>query len=64
MAISDWEVWACALNVERVYGEKAMDHIEERMKDLSQAGDNKGLLTWLRIADCLDDLRLANRTPH
>lgn len=54
--LAEWEIWACALEVERQYGDDAPRHIAERIRDLSLAGDEAGVETWKAIADRYDRL--------
>lgn len=51
------ELWACALLIERLHGDKADEHIAERVRALTLAGDKAGVDRWMAIADCLDKLR-------
>lgn len=52
----DEERWAEALMVERQHGERAGEHIAERITALALAGDDEGVARWLEIASRLDAL--------
>lgn len=55
--MSERELWACALLVEREYGDGADAHIAERVTALALVGDAAGVERWRAIADKLDQLR-------
>ena len=55
--ISERELWACANQVLNHHGPDADRFIEERMRALTEAGDEAGLKAWLAIADRVDQLR-------
>lgn len=57
MLTEERHLWACALAVEKQYGDKADEHIAERVRSLAIAGDRAGVDRWMAIADCLDKLR-------
>ena len=57
MPISDRELWACALAVERRYGDRAPVHVAERIGALVLDGDHDGVEVWKAIAARLDQLR-------
>ena len=57
MRIDDRELWACALAVERRYGDRAPLHVAERIGALVLDGDNDGVEVWKAIAARLDQLR-------
>ncbi|MBB5698514.1 DUF6961 family protein [Sphingomonas yantingensis] len=52
----DEERWAEALMVERQHGDRAGEHIAERITALALAGDDAGVARWLEIAARLDAL--------
>ena len=54
--LPDWELWSCALSVERQFGSTAYAHVAERVGTLARAGDWKGVATWRAIAARLDRL--------
>ncbi|WP_066807087.1 DUF6961 family protein [Sphingomonas asaccharolytica] len=56
MALPEWELWACALAIERQYGDDAPRHIAERISALAIAGDEAGVETWKAIANRYDQL--------
>lgn len=56
MALLEWELWACALAIERQYGDDAPRHIGERITKLALAGDEAGVETWDAIASRYDQL--------
>jgi len=43
------------------YGDKALEESAARADELAAAGDNDGVVTWLRIAHAVGEL--ANKTP-
>jgi hypothetical protein len=43
--------------VERLHGDRAVEHIGDRMADLARKGDHAGVQRWLEIADRLNQLR-------
>lgn len=57
MPISDREIWACVLAVERRYGDRAPVHVAERIGALVLDGDSEGVEAWQAIAVRLDQLR-------
>jgi hypothetical protein len=57
MTLSDWELWACANEVERQHREGAAAYVAERIRALGIAGDDAGVLAWQAIAARLDQLR-------
>lgn len=56
MPLPEWELWACALAIERQYGDDAPQHIAERIGALAMAGDEAGVETWKAIAARYDRL--------
>lgn len=54
--LSEREMWALALNVERKYGRDAPHHIEERMAAASLAGNDRAVRLWRQVAACYDKL--------
>jgi len=56
VSLPDWELWACALAIERQYGDEAPFYIAERIETLRLAGDNEGVEAWKAIADRFDKL--------
>ena len=57
MAITDWELWACAVQVERTHGERAPVFVAERIGALALAGDLDGVEAWKGIAARLEELK-------
>jgi len=49
MAISEWELWACANEVIRQHGEDAPIHAALRAERLLLKGEAEGAATWRRI---------------
>ena len=47
--IHDREIWACAHQVMRQYGDTAWFHAAQRADELLAANDLEGHRTWLRI---------------
>lgn len=58
------ERWAEALAVYRIHGERASDHIAERVTQLARAGDMQGVERWCAIATRLDELIGAEAVIH
>lgn len=50
------ERWAEAIAVHRIYGEKAGEHVAERIGALALNGDQVGIDRWMAIARRLDQL--------
>ena len=57
MAISEQELWACASLVLEQRGERADEHIAQRIATLAERGDEAGVNIWRAIADRVDQLR-------
>ena len=53
---SEQERWAEALAVHRMYGEKAAEHVAERIGALAVLGDQDGIDRWKAIEQRLDQL--------
>jgi hypothetical protein len=60
--MTNWELWACALALERRHGEKVVPVIAERISELAGAGDFAGVANWKIIAGRIDQLREASWT--
>ena len=54
--ITEWELWACAQQVLTQHGDRAVEHVAERVAYLAIAGDMDGVATWRRIAERIDQL--------
>lgn len=54
--ISERELWALALNVERNYGPDAPHHIEERIAAAALAGNERAVKLWKQIRARCDSL--------
>lgn len=54
--IDDREIWACAHQILRQYGDVAWFHAAQRADDLLAAEDCAGHRTWLRILRCIEAL--------
>lgn len=54
--MSDRELWACALQVQKQHGEGANLFVAERIGTLALAGDEAGVATWKEIRRRLDML--------
>lgn len=59
--IEDREIWACAHQLMRQYGNAAAFHAAQRADELFGANDREGGRTWLRILKRIEDLD--NLTP-
>ncbi|AYJ86911.1 hypothetical protein D3Y57_14385 [Sphingomonas paeninsulae] len=55
--LSDWELWACAVAMERQHGAKADEAVAQRVTELALAGDYDGVTNWKIIASRLDQLK-------
>ncbi|UIJ44773.1 hypothetical protein LZK98_17205 [Sphingomonas cannabina] len=55
----DQELWACALTLERQFGERAPRYVAERLGAAALAGDDTGVATMTAIAAKLEMLRTA-----
>jgi hypothetical protein len=55
--LSDWELWACALEVEKQHGVQSPQFISERLVALARAGDEDGALAWTGISNRYDQLQ-------
>jgi hypothetical protein len=55
--LTDWELWACALAMERQHGNEAEEAAAQRVIALALAGDFDGVMNWKIIASRLDQLR-------
>ncbi|MDB5701456.1 MAG: hypothetical protein JWL66_1655 [Sphingomonadales bacterium] len=58
--LSDWELWACALTLERRYGQNVATIIAKRISELAVAGDHDGVANWKIIASRIDQLKEAS----
>jgi len=54
--IQDKEIWACANQVLRQYGDAAWFHATQRADELFAAGDREGQSVWLRILRRIEQL--------
>ena len=57
MAISDWELWACANEVIRQHGEDAAIHAAMKADELLFDGDAPGAAVWRQIVRRINDLQ-------
>ncbi len=55
--LTQWEIWACAAEVQRQHGEAAPVFVAERIGALVLEGDVEGIATWKAIAARLHQLR-------
>ena len=55
--LTDRELWACALEVEKARGDQAPRWIAERIGALALSGGAAGVATWRAIAGRLDHVR-------
>lgn len=63
-SITDWELWAAAAHVQRLFGEEAALHVATRIGALALEGDTAGIATWQAIAQRLDQLLRQSRTAR
>ena len=61
MSISEHEIWACASEVIRRYGDDASFHAARRANEFLEKSDLGGHRTWLRILRCIEQLE--NKVP-
>ncbi|KQX19051.1 MULTISPECIES: DUF6961 family protein [unclassified Sphingomonas] len=54
--IEDKEVWACAHQLMRQYGDAASFHAAQRADELLADNDLEGVKTWVRIANRIEQL--------
>lgn len=59
--ISDKELWAAALTVDRIHGHTAPEFVAVRIAMLALNGDTAGVERWQAIAARLDQLRSGPR---
>lgn len=64
MPITDWELWACANEVIRQHGDKAVDHAAVRAVELEAAGDSSGQRIWLAILYRIDQPQSQAANTH
>lgn len=62
--LSDWEVWACALEVQREHGDAAPRFVAERIGALVLEGDLAGVEAWKAIALRLQQLQAQSAQPN
>jgi hypothetical protein len=55
--LTEWELWACALSLERRHGQNALPVIADRISKLARAGDFDGVANWKIIAARFDQLQ-------
>jgi hypothetical protein len=55
--LTQWEIWACAAEVQREHGEAAPVFVAARIGALVLEGDVEGIATWKAIAARLQQLR-------
>ena len=48
--LSDRELWECAILMESLYSDRALQHIVDRMIALADEGDADGVATWQAVA--------------
>ena len=56
MALTSWELWACAYQVVDQHGDQAPRFVSERIGCLALAGDCDGVAMWKAIAVRIDQL--------
>lgn len=57
MAVTDWELWACANEVIRQHGANAGIFAGLRADELLLAGDIEGARTWMAIIRRIEELQ-------
>jgi hypothetical protein len=58
--LRDWELWACAAEVQRQHGVEAPLFVAERIGALALAGDVEGMAAWKAVAARLQQLRMSS----
>ncbi|MDP9412523.1 MAG: hypothetical protein M3Q08_00130 [Pseudomonadota bacterium] len=61
MSITEREIWACAHEILRRYGDAASFHAAHRADELLEKSDIPGQRIWLRILRCIEQLE--NQVP-
>ncbi|MBA4092429.1 MAG: hypothetical protein C0494_17805 [Sphingobium sp.] len=56
MSLTDWELWAVAAKVMEAEGDEVGEFLVERVHALTEAGDEDGVMTWLAVADRVQQL--------
>lgn len=56
--LSEQEIWACAIEVHRQHGERALAFCRERRDALLDAFDPEGFYTWKQIEERVEQLLL------
>ncbi|MBZ9649976.1 hypothetical protein K9B33_20795 [Sphingobium sp. 3R8] len=56
--MTDWELWAVAAKVMDAEGDDVGEFLVDRVQALTEAGDHEGVMTWLAIADRVQQLLL------
>lgn len=66
VALSDWELWACARQQILQHGDLALVAAAGRADTLLEAGDVYGMSVWLEIRRRIEDLqgRVFSETAH
>jgi hypothetical protein len=54
--IEDREIWACACQLLRQYGDGAAFHAAQRADELLEIADVEGQRVWMRILDHIEAL--------
>lgn len=57
-ALTDWELWAIAAKVMDAEGDDVGEFLIERVHALTEAGDDEGVMTWLAVADRVQQLMI------
>jgi hypothetical protein len=55
--IPDWELWGCALEMVKSYGDDAAPKALDRADQFNDSGDIAGGTAWLLIAQRIADLQ-------
>jgi hypothetical protein len=61
--LSEWELWACAAEVQRQHRDGAPVFVAERIGALVLAGDIEGVATWKAIAARMQQLCAPSAAP-
>jgi hypothetical protein len=61
MALSEWELWACANQQVKEHGRGALTKAGQRLLELEAAGDVEGHITWTLILERI--IKLLRKEP-
>lgn len=56
--LTDWELWAVAAKVIEAEGDDVGEFLVDRVEALTEAGDDEGVMTWLAVAERVQQMLL------